>query len=590
MTWKPDNLTPKPDAQSASNTTHTPRSADQLIVHSAERAQTGRPADGGRVIIVANRGPVNFERDAETGALVGEPGAGGVVSGLLAATRGRKVTWIALAMTDADREFAQIYAGKPAPTLQDYPNVALRLVDAPKDIYQRSYDGISNRVLWFTQHYLLQPGVSPVNARAMADWEEGYVAVNELVAHATLTELQLIGERTPVLFQDYHLYLAPSMVRESLPLARLAHFVHIPWPEPRYWELLPETMTHDIFAGLAANDVVGFQTERDAHNFLDGARRFLPDTDLLARPSGDGAASHIPEAGTLLVEGRRMSARAYPIAATPAEVFAQANGHASPETDELLSQARPTPDHKIILRVDRVEPTKNIITGFRAFERLLTEHKRLRERVTFVALLVPSRQGLPEYRAVMRETREIIERINARFSTPNWRPIIALFGNDRGRALAMMREYDALLVNPLIDGMNLVVKEAALVNERAGVVVLSRTAGAYEQIGQYVLGVPPTDVNAIANALYDALTMPRRQRQALATELVGSLMRESAARWLDAQVRDLLAQTNRPRLPVKSGAGAWLASPAREESDDEEPALTLKTRAGGEREERASIS
>ena len=100
-----------------------------------------------------------------------------------------------------------------------------------------------------------------------------------------------------------------------------------------------------------------------------------------------------------------MSARVYPIAATPSEVFSQANGHADPETSALLAKARPTSDHKIILRVDRVEPTKNIITGFRAFERMLIEHKRLRERVTFVALLVPSREGLPEYRAVMRETQ-----------------------------------------------------------------------------------------------------------------------------------------------------------------------------------------
>ena len=151
--------------------------------------------------------------------------------------------------------------------------------------------------------------------------------------------------------------------------------------------------------------------------------------------------------------------------------------------------------------MDRVEPTKNIVTGFRAFERMLVEHKRLREHVTFVALLVPSREGLAEYRAVMRETRATIARINKRFGTPGWQPIIAVFGNDRARALTLMREYDALLVNPLIDGMNLVVKEAALVNERKGVIVLSRTAGAYEQLGQYVLGVPPTDTDAIANAL-----------------------------------------------------------------------------------------
>ena len=568
------------------------RAGDLITSRHAQDAQSRWRMDDERILIVSNRGPVNFERDAETGALVGRPGAGGVVSGMLAATRGRQVTWIALAMTDADREYARAYASQPAPTLEAYPHIALRLVDIPEAVYRRFYDGISNQILWFTQHYLLQPGVSPVTPEAMADWDEGYLPANEAVARAVLRELQLNGERTPVLFQDYHLYLAPGIVREHLPWARLAHFVHIPWPEARYWELLPETLSQAIFAGLAASDVAGFQTERDARNFLDGARRFLPDAipapQAAAEPRERRTAGGYMEAGALLVEGRRMSAHAYPIAATPAEVFDQANTHASAEVAELLAQARPTPDHKIILRVDRVEPTKNIVAGFRAYERMLDEQKRLRERVTFVALLVPSREKLPEYQAVMNETRAVIDEINARFGTPTWQPIIARYGNDRGRALAMMREYDALLVNPLIDGMNLVVKEAALVNERAGVVVLSRTAGAYEQIGQYVLGVPPTDIQAIANALRDALTMPRRERLPLATELVNTLMRESAAKWLRAQIQDLLAQTARPGValePPVSGGG-WRGG----DVSGPQPAISLDTPAANSREARASMS
>ena len=527
-----------------------------------------------RIIIVSNRGPVNFTRDAQTGALLGSPGAGGVVSGMLAATHGQRVTWIALAMTDADREFARAHAGQPAPTLDEFPNIALRLVETGEEVYRRYYDGISNQILWFTQHYLLQPGVSPVTAETLDDWDEGYVAVNEAVARAVVNELHVAGERALVLFQDYHLYLAPGLVRASAPWARMAHFTHIPWPEARYWELLPETMTQAIFAGMASNDIAGFQTERDARNFLDGARRFLPDAEELPRLPGETRPAS--EMGALQVDDHRLTAHAYPIAATPAEVFAQANGHDDAETEALLARARPTPDHKIMLRVDRVEPTKNIVTGFRAYERMLEEHQRLRERVTFVALLVPSREKLPEYQTVMRETRAVIARINRRFSTPSWRPIIALYGNDRGRALAMMREYDALLVNPLIDGMNLVVKEAALINERAGAVVLSRTAGAYEQIGPYVLGVPPTDIQAIAGALYEALTEPRRLRQERATALVNTLMRESAAQWLHAQLRDLVAQTARPRvaleLPGVSGRG-WLRPRAELSARDARDAL-----------------
>jgi trehalose 6-phosphate synthase len=488
------------------------------------------------VILVSNRGPVNFERDPQTGALTGQPGAGGVVSGLLAATEGRAVTWIALAMNDGDREFARAHASGTAPTLETYPNIALRLVETSEDAYRRYYDSVSNKILWFTQHYLLQPGVAPVTTETPHDWDEGYVAVNEAVARTTLDELDRVSERALIVFQDYHLYLAPGIVREHAPWARLAHFIHIPWPDPRYWELLPETMTRAIFAGLAANDVVGFQTERDAHNFVDGAGRFLLDVSPLTPLPG--------ETGALLVDGRRVSVSAYPIAATPSEVFAHARQEPDAATAALLARARPTPDHKIILRVDRVEPAKNIVAGFDAYERMLAERPTLRGRVTFVALLVPSREGLPEYQAVTRETRAAIERVNRRFGAPGWKPIIAVFGNDRARALAMMREYDALLVNPLIDGMNLVVKEGALANERQGVIVLSRTAGAYEQLGAYVLGVPPADTEAIANALATALTMPRARRRALATALVATLMGESAAQWLDTQLRDLVARTS----------------------------------------------
>jgi trehalose 6-phosphate synthase len=449
----------------------------------------------------------------------------------LAAAQRRQVTWIALAMNDDDRAFARSNTGGPTPKLAAYPNISLRLVDAPEDAYHRYYNGVSNQLLWFTQHYLLRPGVSPVTSRMQSDWDAGYLTVNEAVARAVLEELSRTDEAAFVLFQDYHLYLAPGIVREQAPWARLAHFVHIPWPDSRYWELLPETMTQAIFASLAANDLIGFQTERDARNFVDGALRFLPDASQASAQAG--------EAGALLVDGRRVSVHAYPIAISPSDIFAQARQEPDVETTTLLARARPTPDHKVILRVDRLDPTKNIVTGFRAYERLLRQHKELRERVTFLALLVPSRQDVPAYRAAMRQTLQIIKRINQRFGTPTWQPIIAIFEDDRRRALACMREFDVLLVNPVIDGMNMVVKEGALVNERAGAIVLSRTAGAYEQLGQYTFGVSPGDVAATANALYEALRAPKKQRRANLAGMTLQLLQESSADWLNRQIRDL---------------------------------------------------
>ncbi|HEX8732794.1 MAG TPA: trehalose-6-phosphate synthase [Ktedonobacterales bacterium] len=569
MTWTPA----QGGTKRKTTTTHPPiraaRASDIRGQVSGRLSHSQRQDESQRIIIASNRGPMSYTRDPRTGRVVSHPGAGGVVSGLLSAAQDRPVTWVSVAMTDAERAIAR--GEERAAPLREWPNISLRLVATTADAYRRAYNGVSNKALWFIQHYLLQPTTRPLSPHLMKNWEEGYKVVNEAVADAVIAELELAGDDTPVLFQDYHLYLAPRIVRERVVWARLAHFVHIPWPDARYWELAPEAMTRAIFEGLAANDIVGFQTERDARNFLDGAQRFLSESASVKAASG--------EVGALLVDDRRVSVRVYPIAVSPDEVFAQADGHASRETKRLLARARPTPSHQIILRVDRVEPTKNIVAGFQAYERLLQRRKRLRERVTFVALLVPSREGLAEYRSVMRETRKTIERINEKYGTATWQPIIAVFGNDRARALACMREYDALLVNPLLDGMNLVVKEGALLNQRAGVIVLSRTAGAYEQLGQYALGVPPIDIEAISDALEAALEMPARERRRRAAGLRAILERESAKTWLQAQIDDLTAApVKRPRVVYrqarKGGVAIETGAPASEARADLDDTLS----------------
>ncbi len=496
--------------------------------------------DERRLIVVSNRGPVEH-RMGPDGQPEPQRGAGGVVSGLLCSMHDHPATWIALAMNAADREALRLAGDAPLPSPDGLDQITLRLVDVPEDAYRRHYDGISNKVLWFAQHYLLQPTDGHLFTRRTAsDWKRGYVAVNDAVADAVIAELERNGTDVPVLFQDYHLYLAPERVRERFPSAQLAHFVHIPWPDARYWEMFPEYITQAIFRGLAANDLLGFQTQRDARNFLEGAERFLEGAD--ARWSLDDAP------GTLLWRGRRILPRAYPIAVTPDEVQQGAHSReAVVEAVKLAEELRLRDDSKLIVRVDRVEPTKNIVRGFEAYERLLRAHRELHGAVTFLALLVPSRQSMAEYRSYEQQVRRVIDRVNARFGTPDWQPIVAVFDNNRPRALACMRRYDVLLVNPLIDGMNLVVKEGGLVNARAGVTVLSRTAGAYEQLSDYVLGVPPTDVQATAEALYQALMMSRRERSQRARGLREVLLDEDAALWLETQLRDLERLTSRPR-------------------------------------------
>ncbi|MBF6591842.1 MAG: trehalose-6-phosphate synthase, partial [Ktedonobacterales bacterium] len=206
----------------------------------------GGAAERERLILVSNRGPVEYTF-TDDGLPEAHRGAGGVVSGLLCAVRQRPVTWISLAMTEADRLVAQTRAQVTPPPAMDLRGTTLTLVDIPCAAYSRHYNDISNRVLWFAQHYLLNPTqTGTFSQKTAADWEKGYTVANTALAEVVIATLRAEGMNTPVLFQDYHCDLAPALVRAACPEARLAHFVHIPWPEPRYWEMLPEYTDKDI--------------------------------------------------------------------------------------------------------------------------------------------------------------------------------------------------------------------------------------------------------------------------------------------------------------------------------------------------------
>ncbi|MQA76693.1 MAG: trehalose-6-phosphate synthase, partial [Solirubrobacterales bacterium] len=181
--------------------------------------------------------------------------------------------------------------------------------------------------------------------------------------------------------------------------------------------------------------------------------------------------------------------------------------------DQLLGGTR----ERVLVRVDRLEPSKNILRGFLAYEALLQRHPRLRGHISFLAFLVPSRTGLKEYGDYGRSVQNAVDRINARFGRAGWRPIQIFYENDYAQALAGLSIADVVLVNPLVDGMNLVAKEAVVVSERDAVLVLSETAGAYDQMSNGALPVAPADIVGTADALAAALRMdPDERRKRLA--------------------------------------------------------------------------
>lgn len=495
---------------------------------------------GQTMIVASNRGPVEFYHAAD-GRLASKRGAGGVVTALAAFARDVPLTWIATTMTAADRE-AFSDAQAPARTVRlGRDPVQVRYVPISSDMYRRYYDEISNETLWFLQHYMWSPiewpNFSEEHVRA---WDEGYRQVNEAIARAIVDQAlagsgsnqskhaAADGANTIVLLQDYQLYLVSALVRARLPQATIQQFIHIPWPANRYWQFLPDRFVHEIYEGLVGNDVIGFQTASDMQNFLVGAQAFL-------------TGSRIDfDRQTVVWRRRRLEARVYPVPTDAYELrrtllTAPARAGAQ-ELGALLGD-----ESQVIMRVDRLDPSKNVIRGFLAYETLLRRWPELRGHVRFLAFLIPSRQGLPIYRKYERDVRALIRRINATYGADGWQPIVPFFENNRPRALAAMRRYDVLLVNPVIDGMNLVAKEGPAINERNGVLVLSRTAGAFEQLAEIALPITPTDIDETAAELHEALSMSSRERAQRAERARAIVDAETPVEWALAQLRDAVA-------------------------------------------------
>jgi trehalose 6-phosphate synthase len=348
-----------------------------------------------------------------------------------------------------------------------------------------------------------------------------------------------------VMLQDYHLYLVPLMIRKRHPTIIMQQFVHIPWPDVRCWHFLPSNIAQAIYSGLVGNDIIGFQTERDARNFLEGARTLL-----------DGAVVDFEE-GAIWWQGHRTQTRAYPISISVTEERRVVNSAAGRRAAE---QIKPLLCERTIMRVDRIEPTKNILRGFQAYKAVLEQHPELHGKVTFLAFLVPSRQTLPMYRRFDSDVRALIEEINDTFGTDDWMPIRGFFGNDRVRALAAMQFYDVLLVNPIIDGMNLVAKEGPAVNRSNGVLVLSRTAGAFQQLAKGSIPTSPTDVVETSQALYQALTLSDEERSVKAALVRQAVERGDLNVWMAKQIDDineLLERTfTQPSVVPASNSGS----------------------------------
>jgi trehalose 6-phosphate synthase len=474
------------------------------------------------VLLVSNRGPLQYRR--QDGRRVAERGAGGLVTALSQLTgQLDEATWICAALSEED---AAVAGENPTgvPLEEDRPRVRVRMVRLEDDAQEKFYGVIANPLLWFLQHSLWDLVRAPdLTVEVSEAWEAGYVAVNRRFAEEVDAELQQHSGRVTVLIHDYHFYLLGAALRERRPDVFLHHFIHIPWPQPDSWRILPPAMREAIFNGLLGCDVVAFHTERYARNFLLGCQELL------------GLPVDLQNL-TVAVAGRTVAARWYPISVDAEALDALAASPAVAEAEATLMTGR---REYLILRVDRTDPSKNIVRGFRAFDLLLARHPELAERVTFLALLQPSRQDVAEYAAYTEEIRRVAVDVNLARGTPDWQPIDLRFVADMDLAAAAYKQFDVLMVNGIFDGMNLVAKEAVLVNARDGVLALSENTGAHEELGAFAVTLHPFDIPQQADALYSALTMDPAERSARQQACAAVVRENDVAKWFRRQLDDI---------------------------------------------------
>ncbi|WP_369189537.1 trehalose-6-phosphate synthase [Streptomyces sp. R08] len=460
------------------------------------------PRGAAQVLVASNRGPVSYEV-GDDGSLRAKRGGGGLVSGLSAIGPDADALWVCSALSDGDREAVRRGVGEDG----------VRMLDIPADVHTDAYNGIANSVLWFVHHMLYQTPLEPVfDAEFRRQWAS-YEAYNRAFAEALAQEA---AEGAVAIVQDYHLCLVPGMLRELRPDLRIGHFSHTPWAPADYFRMLPDDIREQLLTGMLGADRLGFLTHRWADAFTACCTEFaggVGDTRIGVHGLGADADFLRARSHEADVEERIVALR------------------------EEIGAGRRT-----IVRVDRTELSKNIVRGLLAYRQLLDDHPELLEQVVHVAFAYPSRQDLAVYRDYTAEVQRVADEINSRYGTPGWTPAVLHVKDDFARSLAAYRLADVALVNPIRDGMNLVAKEVPVVSDEGCVLVLSREAGAYEELGEDAIPVNPYDVIGTATALHEALTMSAGERAERTKRLTAAATALPPAQWFLEQLNALRDQ------------------------------------------------
>jgi len=480
--------------------------AERLAVHVREKLGSSR------IFVVSNREPyVHVKKGRETVCNVPPSGLVTAIEPVLLACDG---VWVAHGSGSEDASVVDEHDRLRVPP-QD-PRYTLRRVWLTAEEESRYYDGFANEGLWPLCHIA---HTRPI-FRA-SDWE-AYQLVNRKFADAVLHEME--GNANPIVFvQDYHFALLPHMVKAARPDARVAIFWHIPWPNPEAFGICP--WQGELLEGLLGADLIGFHIPLHCNNFLDTVDRVLESrTDR--------------EHMTARRHGHSTTVRPYPVSVVIDATASDRPVWGSTRNDLLKDFGIRA--QSLIVGVDRLDYTKGIVERLMAFERLLEERTWHRGRVTMVQIAAPSRTRIPSYIELSRKVGEIVERINTRFQSANWRPVVLIERQcSHEEVTRWYRAADLCLVTSLHDGMNLVAKEyLAARDDEEGVLILSKFTGAAVELRDALI-VNPYDIDGVADAIHRGLEMGYGERRMRMQRMRRQVMEHNVYRWAASVLGDL---------------------------------------------------
>jgi len=458
----------------------------------------------GPVVVLANREPIRHDREAD-GSIVARRSASGLITTLEPLVEACSGVWVAHGAGTADDVVVDRRDGLNVPPAS--PLYRLRRVRLDDNEEEGQYYGFANEGLWPLCH---RAHVRPV---FRSEDFAAYQVVNARFAQAVQDEVE--SDSPLILVQDHHFALAPKAIRERVPLSTIVTFWHIPWPSPREFATCP--WGRELLEGLLGSTILGFQTPEDCANFIATVE--------------DALDAHVDSGRNAVAYGdRRVTVRVYPVSVEWPNRWACQ----SPPVETCRANVRRQlpPDVRLVVGVDRLDYTKGIDEKCLAVERLLEVHPEFREHVVFIQIAEPSRDGLTEYRAYRSRLVNTVDRVNLRFGTDRYRPIVLLESHhEPAEVYQFLRAADVCYVGSLHDGMNLVAKEfVAARDDNSGVLVLSRFTGAARELIDAVL-VNPYAVEACAEALALALNMTREEQGRRMRAMRAVVAEFNAYRW-----------------------------------------------------------